>query len=85
DNAIFDLHFENDIYTLEAYSTASKYAFLRCIREMSEEYLQRDLQWQNFDHDFVGNSNSFLVIDDIMLSLRLCIEAISFGCLFSCF
>ncbi|KAM8971939.1 exocyst complex component 1-like [Pelodytes ibericus] len=84
DSAIFDMHFGNDIYTLEACSTASKYAFLRYIRKMSHEYLQCDLRWRNFDHDFVGNNSSFLVPDDITLTIKICLEAFGCVCLFGC-
>uniref|UniRef100_A0A8C5Q624 Exocyst complex component Sec3 PIP2-binding N-terminal domain-containing protein n=1 Tax=Leptobrachium leishanense TaxID=445787 RepID=A0A8C5Q624_9ANUR len=84
DNARFDMHFGNHIYTLTAYSTASKYAFLRCIRKMSDEYLHGDLRWLNFDQDFVGSTSCVLVADDITLTMKLCIEASGFVCLFIC-
>ncbi|KAM5171425.1 exocyst complex component 1-like [Mantella aurantiaca] len=84
DNALFSLHFHTEIYTLEAYSTASKYAFLRCLRKMSTQYLQRELQWINFDNDFVGKT-SLLVPDDAVLYVTLCIKIFSCACLCSCF
>ncbi|XP_077327985.1 exocyst complex component 1-like [Lithobates pipiens] len=83
DNAFFSLHFSTEIYTLEAYSTASKYAFLRCLREMSTQYLQQELQWIHFDNDFVGKTSIF-VPDDAVLYVTLCIKAFSCACLCSC-
>ncbi|XP_063784251.1 exocyst complex component 1-like [Pseudophryne corroboree] len=82
DNATFTMHFDAETFTLEAYSTASKYAFLRCLRKMSKEYLQRELQWIHFDHDFVGKSSSCLGSDDAVLSMKLCLQV--FGCLCVC-
>ncbi|XP_073510765.1 exocyst complex component 1-like [Phyllobates terribilis] len=85
DNAEFSMHFDTEIYSLEAHSTASKYAFLRCLCKMSRKYLQHDLQWINFDHDFAGKSHSFLVPDDIIVSMRICLEVFTCACLCSCF
>ncbi|KAM3924834.1 exocyst complex component 1-like [Leptodactylus fuscus] len=85
DNAIFSMHFDAEIFNLEAHSTASKYAFLRCLRKMSRKYLQHELQWIHFDQDFVGKSHAFLVPDDAVLSMQICLEALSCACLCSCF
>ncbi|XP_072006742.1 exocyst complex component 1-like [Engystomops pustulosus] len=85
DNAEFCLHFDTKIFNLEAYSTASKYAFLRCLRKMSSKYLQYELQWIHFDQDFVGKSHSLLVPDDAVLSMQICLEAFTCACLCSCF
>ncbi|XP_075198437.1 exocyst complex component 1-like [Anomaloglossus baeobatrachus] len=85
DNAEFCLHFETEIFNLEAHSTASKYAFLRCLCKMNHKYLQHELQWIHFDHDFVGKSHSFLVPDDVIVSMRICLEVFTCACLCSCF
>ncbi|XP_068129802.1 exocyst complex component 1-like [Hyperolius riggenbachi] len=84
DNAIFSLHFTTGLYTFEACSTATKYSLLRCLRKMSAEYLQQDLQWMHYDSDFVGKS-SLMVPDDAVLYMTLCLKAISCACLCSCF
>ncbi|KAM4675981.1 exocyst complex component 1-like [Discoglossus pictus] len=64
DNPTFQMYFGSKVYSMEAYTTASKYAFLRCLRKLNNEYFQCDLHWVNFDHDFVGNNSSVLVPDD---------------------
>ncbi|XP_075716149.1 exocyst complex component 1-like [Rhinoderma darwinii] len=85
DMAVFSMHFDTEIVNLEAHSTAAKYAFLRCLCKMSSKYLRHELQWIHFDQDFVGKSHSFLVPDDVVLSMKICLEAFTCACLCSCF
>ncbi|OCT88534.1 exocyst complex component 1-like [Xenopus laevis] len=85
DNPVINLHLDSDVLNLEAHSTASKYAFLRCLLKISNEYLGRDLPWQNFDRDFVGRSSSFLVPDDFVVMMKLCLDLLSCACVLNCF
>ncbi|VCX41245.1 unnamed protein product, partial [Gulo gulo] len=51
DNPFFDLHFKK-VYSLEAYSCASKYAFARTVNKLNHAYLKKDLQIVNFDSTY---------------------------------
>ncbi|XP_031754666.1 exocyst complex component 1-like [Xenopus tropicalis] len=85
DNPVINMHLDSEVLHLEAHSTASKYAFLRCLLKISDEYLGHDIPWQNFDHDFVGRSSSFLVPDDFVVIMKLCLDVLSCACVLNCF
>ncbi|CAM5132728.1 unnamed protein product, partial [Eretmochelys imbricata] len=61
----FDMHFEH-VYSWEAFSTAVKYAFTRCIRKMSKIHYRRDIAFVNFDDDHMSDTGLFQVSEDMM-------------------
>ncbi|XP_053893368.1 exocyst complex component 1-like [Malaclemys terrapin pileata] len=72
----FDMHFEH-VYSWEAFSTAAKYAFTRCIRKMSKIHYRRDIEFVNFDDDYMSATGHFQVSEDTMLALKLCIQVLN--------
>ncbi|XP_065266061.1 exocyst complex component 1-like [Emys orbicularis] len=72
----FDMHFEH-VYSWEAFSTAAKYAFTRCIRKMSKIHYRRDIEFVNFDDDYMSDTGLFQVSEDTMLALKLCIQLLN--------
>ncbi|XP_026515109.2 exocyst complex component 1-like [Terrapene carolina triunguis] len=72
----FDMHFEH-VYSWEAFSTAAKYAFTRCIRKMSKIHYRRDIEFVNFDDDYMSDTGHFQVSEDTMLALKLCIQVLN--------
>ncbi|XP_078267316.1 exocyst complex component 1-like [Rhinoraja longicauda] len=80
DNPHLDLHFET-ICSWEASSTAAKYAFVRSLRKVNKVYLQKDIQFLNFDSDFIQDMNFFGVPEDTMLVVQLCLQAFNCICL----
>uniref|UniRef100_A0A452IJC1 Exocyst complex component Sec3 PIP2-binding N-terminal domain-containing protein n=1 Tax=Gopherus agassizii TaxID=38772 RepID=A0A452IJC1_9SAUR len=79
----FDMHFEH-VYSWEAFSTAAKYAFTRCIRKMSKIHYRRDIEFVNFDNDYLSDAGLFQVSEDTMLALKLCIQILNCACLLGC-
>ncbi|XP_072446527.1 exocyst complex component 1-like isoform X3 [Chiloscyllium punctatum] len=70
DNPYLDLHFQT-VCSWEASSTAAKYAFVRSLRKMNKVYLQKDIQFLNFDSDFIQEMSFFGVPEDTMMLLNL--------------
>ncbi|KAG6941129.1 exocyst complex component 1-like [Chelydra serpentina] len=79
----FDMHFEH-VYSWEAVSTAAKYAFTRRIRKMSKIHYRRDIEFVNFDDDYMSDTGLFRVSEDTMLALKLCIQVLNCACLLGC-
>ncbi|XP_025059859.1 exocyst complex component 1-like [Alligator sinensis] len=83
DNPRFDMHFEQ-VHTWEAFSTAAKYAFVRCVRELSKTTYGRDVEFVNFDNDFLRETGHFYITEDIMLTLKLCLQGLNCACFLGC-
>ncbi|XP_069508608.1 exocyst complex component 1-like [Ambystoma mexicanum] len=83
DNRWLDLHFEK-VYNWEACTTASKYAFVRRLRKLKKSYYQEDIELLNFDTDYVEDAGFLQVPEDIVLALKLCLQAMNCVCLLSC-
>ncbi|EDL89901.1 rCG57019, partial [Rattus norvegicus] len=56
DNPFFDLHFKK-VYSLEAYSCASKYSFARTVSRLNHVYLKKDLHIVNFDSTYINDDS----------------------------
>ncbi|KAH1169533.1 hypothetical protein KIL84_000518 [Mauremys mutica] len=56
DNPYFDMHFEK-VYSWEAYSCASKYAFARTLNKLNYMYLKKDLKIVNFDITYINDDS----------------------------
>ncbi|XP_053109234.1 exocyst complex component 1-like isoform X2 [Hemicordylus capensis] len=84
DNPWFDMHFKK-VYSWEAYSCASKYAFARTLNKLNEMYLQKDLKIVNFDFTYI-NSDSIWASNngDCLVLLRICFYASNLLCLSLC-
>ncbi|XP_059845928.1 exocyst complex component 1-like [Hypanus sabinus] len=80
DNPHLDLHFQA-VYSWEASSTAAKYAFVRSLRKVNNVYLQKDIQFLNFDDDYIKEMSFFGVPEDTMLVIQLCLQAFNCICL----
>ncbi|KAJ1127144.1 hypothetical protein NDU88_005547, partial [Pleurodeles waltl] len=63
------MHFEK-VYDWEAGTTASKYAFVRCLRKLKKSYYEEDIELINFDEDYVGDPGALHVPEDIVLALK---------------
>ncbi|XP_043925621.1 exocyst complex component 1-like [Protopterus annectens] len=83
DNPHFDMHF-SDVCSWEAFSTASKYEFARCLRKMSKTYYKKDLRFIHFDNDFIEDVRHYEVPEDTMLVLKMCLQAFNCVCLLGC-
>ncbi|XP_038649411.1 exocyst complex component 1-like [Scyliorhinus canicula] len=80
DNPFLDLHFQT-VCSWEACSTGAKYAFIRSLRKMNKIYLQKDIQFLNFDSDFIQDMSFFGVPEDTMMVIQLCLQAFNCFCL----
>ncbi|XP_033016415.1 exocyst complex component 1-like [Lacerta agilis] len=85
DNPWFDMHFKK-VYSWEAYSCASKYAFARTLNKLNEMYLQKDLKIVNFDFTYIkdGSFWSSNNGDDCLVLMRICFYASNLLCLSLC-
>ncbi|XP_067852707.1 exocyst complex component 1-like [Heptranchias perlo] len=80
DNPHFDLHFQT-VCSWEASSTAAKYAFVRSLRKTNKIYLQKDIQFVNFDTAYIQEMSFFGVPEDTLLVIQLCLQAFNCICL----
>ncbi|XP_070805214.1 exocyst complex component 1-like [Pituophis catenifer annectens] len=84
DNPWFDLHFKQ-VYTWEAYSCASKYAFARIVNQLNEMYLQKDLKIVNFDFTYINDAALWSSNNgDCLVLMRICFYAFNLVCLSLC-
>ncbi|XP_075434624.1 exocyst complex component 1-like [Ascaphus truei] len=84
DNPYFDMMFE-EIYNVEAYSCASKYAFARSLIKLNTLYTKRDLKVVNYDTAYteegvIWSSNN----GDCLVLMRICFYASNLLCLSLC-
>uniref|UniRef100_A0A8C7E7G9 Exocyst complex component 1-like n=1 Tax=Naja naja TaxID=35670 RepID=A0A8C7E7G9_NAJNA len=84
DNPWFDMHFKQ-VYTWEAYSCASKYAFARILNQLNEMYLQKDLKIVNFDFTYINDAALWSSNNgDCLVLMRICFYAFNLVCLSLC-
>ncbi|XP_029440000.1 exocyst complex component 1-like [Rhinatrema bivittatum] len=84
DNPYFDLQF-GKLYSWEAYSCASKYAFARSLVKLNETYLQKDIQIVNFDMAYIEDSAIWSSNNgDCLVLMRICFYASNLLCLSLC-
>ncbi|XP_070612671.1 exocyst complex component 1-like [Erythrolamprus reginae] len=84
DNPWFDMHFKQ-VYTWEAYSCASKYAFARILSQLNEMYLQKDLKIVNFDFTYINEAALWSSNNgDCLVMMRICFYAFNLVCLSLC-
>nr|XP_030736459.1 exocyst complex component 1-like isoform X2 [Globicephala melas] len=84
DNPFFDLHFKK-VYTLEAYSCASKYAFVRTVNKLNHAYLKKDLRIVNFDSTYINDDSIWSSNNkDCLVLMRICFYAFSLVCFSLC-
>uniref|UniRef100_A0A7N9CN10 Exocyst complex component 1 like n=2 Tax=Cercopithecinae TaxID=9528 RepID=A0A7N9CN10_MACFA len=84
DNPFFDLHFKK-VYSLEAYSCASKYAFARTVNKLNHAYLKKDLQIVNFDSTYINDDSIWSSNNkDCLVLMRICFYAFNLVCLSLC-
>uniref|UniRef100_A0A4W3IJV6 Exocyst complex component Sec3 PIP2-binding N-terminal domain-containing protein n=1 Tax=Callorhinchus milii TaxID=7868 RepID=A0A4W3IJV6_CALMI len=72
DNPHFEMHFDK-IYNWEASSTASKYAFLRCLLELNNIYLGEEIVFVNFDTNYLYENSATINKGDCLLVMNLCV------------
>ncbi|XP_032079551.1 exocyst complex component 1-like [Thamnophis elegans] len=84
DNPWFDMHFKQ-VYTWEAYSCASKYAFARILNKLNEMYLQKDLKIVNFDFTYINDTALWSSNNgDCLVLMSICFYAFNLVCLSLC-
>ncbi|XP_007900167.1 exocyst complex component 1-like [Callorhinchus milii] len=80
DNPHLDMHFQT-LCTWEASSTAAKYTFVRSLKKTNKLYLQKDIQFVNFDSAYIQETGFFGVPEDTILVIQLCLQAFNCICL----
>ncbi|XP_038625051.1 exocyst complex component 1-like [Tachyglossus aculeatus] len=84
DNPFFDLHFKK-VYSLEAYSCASKYSFARTVNKLNHAYLKKDLRIVNFDITYINDDSNWSSNNkDCLVLMRVCFYASNLLCLSLC-
>ncbi|XP_057628922.1 exocyst complex component 1-like isoform X2 [Chionomys nivalis] len=84
DNPFFDLHFKK-VYSLEAYSCASKYSFARTVNRLNHVYLKKDLYIVNFDSTYINDDSIWSSNNkDCLVLMRICFYAFNLVCLSLC-
>nr|XP_016849678.1 PREDICTED: exocyst complex component 1-like [Anolis carolinensis] len=84
DNPWFDMHFKK-VYSWEAYSCASKYAFARTLNKLNEMYLHKDLKIVNFDFTYINEEALWSSSNgDCVVLMRICFYASNLLCLSLC-
>lgn len=78
------MHFKQ-VYTWEAYSCASKYAFARIVNQLNEMYMQKDLKIVNFDFTYINDAALWSSNNgDCLVLMRICFYAFNLVCLSLC-
>lgn len=73
------------MYSLEAYSCASKYAFARTVNKLNHAYLKKDLQIVNFDSTYINDDSIWSSNNkDCLVLMRICFYAFNLVCLSLC-
>ncbi|XP_040527421.1 exocyst complex component 1-like [Gallus gallus] len=84
DNPYFDMHFHK-VYSMEAYSCASKYTFARTLSNLNEMYLKKDLKIVNFDSTYLNDDSIWSSNNrDCLVLMRICFYASNLLCLSLC-
>ncbi|XP_025889334.1 exocyst complex component 1-like [Nothoprocta perdicaria] len=84
DNPYFDMHFHK-VYSMEAYSCASKYTFARTVNKLNEMYLKKDLKIVNFDSTYLNDDSIWSSNNrDCLVLMRICFYASNLLCLSLC-
>ncbi|MBN3277862.1 EXOC1 protein, partial [Polyodon spathula] len=83
DNPHFDMHYEK-MYTLEALSCAAKYAFARCLVQLSRRYYKKELKIVNFDTAYTEPTSLSSNRGDCMVLMQICFYAFNLVCLSLC-
>ncbi|OCT96860.1 exocyst complex component 1-like [Xenopus laevis] len=84
DNAHFDMKFE-EVCNVEAYSCASKYAFVRSIIKLNTLYTKRDIKVINFDSSYIEDGVMWSSNNgDCLVLMRICFYASNLLCLALC-
>ncbi|XP_033869388.1 exocyst complex component 1-like [Acipenser ruthenus] len=83
DNPHFDMHYDK-IYTLEALSCAAKYAFARCLVQLSRRYYKKELKIVNFDTAYIEPTSLSSNRGDCMVLMQICFYALNLVCLSLC-
>ncbi|XP_042727890.1 exocyst complex component 1-like isoform X2 [Lagopus leucura] len=84
DNPYFDMHFHK-VYSMEAYSCASKYTFARTLSNLNETYLKKDLKIVNFDSTYLNDDSIWSSNNrDCLVLMRICFYASNLLCLSLC-
>uniref|UniRef100_A0A8C3IM79 Exocyst complex component 1 like n=2 Tax=Emydidae TaxID=8476 RepID=A0A8C3IM79_CHRPI len=84
DNPYFDMHFEK-VYSWEAYSCASKYAFARTLNKLNYMYLKKDLKIVNFDITYINDDSLWSSNNgDCLVLMKICFYASNLLCLSLC-
>ncbi|NXC49158.1 EXC1L protein, partial [Penelope pileata] len=84
DNPYFDMHFHK-VYSMEAYSCASKYTFARTLNNLNETYLKKDLKIVNFDSTYLNDDSIWSSNNrDCLVLMRICFYASNLLCLSLC-
>ncbi|XP_064367206.1 exocyst complex component 1-like [Dromaius novaehollandiae] len=84
DNPYFDMHFHK-VYSMEAYSCASKYTFARTLNKLNETYLKKDLKIVNFNNTYLNDDSIWSSNNrDCLVLMRICFYASNLLCLSLC-
>ncbi|XP_065592194.1 exocyst complex component 1-like isoform X1 [Cyrtonyx montezumae] len=84
DNPYFDMHFHK-VYSMEAYSCASKYTFARTLSNLNDTYLKKDLKIVNFDSTYLNDDSIWSSNNrDCLVLMRICFYASNLLCLSLC-
>ncbi|KAJ7326711.1 hypothetical protein JRQ81_016470 [Phrynocephalus forsythii] len=84
DNPWFDMHFK-EVYSWEACSCASKYAFARSLNKLNEKYLRKDLKIVNFDFTYINDEALWSSSNgDCVVLMKICFYATNLLCLSLC-
>ncbi|XP_038254114.1 exocyst complex component 1-like [Dermochelys coriacea] len=84
DNPYFDMHFEK-VYSWEAHSCASKYAFARTLNKLNYMYLNKDLKIVNFDITYINDDSLWSSNNgDCLVLMKICFYAFNLLCLSLC-
>lgn len=73
------------MYSLEAYSCASKYSFARTVNRLNHVYLKKDLHIVNFDSTYINDDSIWSSNNkDCLVLMRICFYAFNLVCLSLC-
>lgn len=83
DDPCFLLHFSK-VRTVTAISCSAKYAFVRALVALSDQYCQRPLNLLNFDWVYIKPTSFYSNRGDCVVLSQICFYAFNLVCLSMC-
>uniref|UniRef100_A0A8C6WR97 Si:dkey-245p14.4 n=1 Tax=Neogobius melanostomus TaxID=47308 RepID=A0A8C6WR97_9GOBI len=83
DDPCFLLHF-GKVRTVTAISCSAKYAFVRALVALSDQYCQRSLNLRNFDWVYIKPTSFYSNRGDCVVLSQICFYAFNLVCLSMC-